>query len=75
MTGEKELSTLQAKTTRDTSLYKISDHTQLLKLELSAYLLIFILLPLTHLAVFLLSRYLQKRYQKLAEKAKSTEKK
>ena len=75
LNGEEELATLQAKTTRDTSLYKISDHTQLLKLELSAYLLIFILLPLAHLAVFLLSRYLQKRYQKLAEKAKSTEKK
>lgn len=75
LNGEEELARLQAKTTRDTSLYKISDHTQLLKLELSAYLLIFILLPLTHLAVFLLSRYLQKRYQKLAEKAKSTEKK
>ena len=75
LNGEEELASLQAKTTRDTSLYKISDHTQLLKLELSAYLLIFILLPLAHLAVFLLSRYLQKRYQKLAEKAKSTEKK
>ena len=75
LNGEEELAYLQAKTTRDTSLYKISDHTQLLKLELSAYLLIFILLPLAHLAVFLLSRYLQKRYQKLAEKTKSTEKK
>ena len=75
LNGEEELALLQAKTTRDSSLYKISDHTQLLKLQLLSYLLIFIFLPLAHLAVFLISRHLQKRYQTLAIKTNKTEKK
>ncbi len=59
LAGESELALLQSKTTRDTSLYKITDHTQLLKMQLLSYILSFILLPLCHVLIFLLRRRLK----------------
>jgi len=59
--GEEELALLQSKTVRDSSLNKITDHTQLLKKQLFAYILSFLLLPLCHLLIYTFTRKLKAR--------------
>ena len=54
LAGEKELAQLQSKITRDTSLYKITDQLQFLKLRLLVFIMIFAVIPLLQLLVFLL---------------------
>ena len=68
LASEEELSQLQSKTIKDTSLYKITDHTQLLKMQLYCYILIFILLPLAHIIIYLLIKAHKKKYKKEALK-------
>ena len=46
LAGESELAQLQSKTTRDTSLYKVTDELQFLKLRLLVFIMIFVVIPL-----------------------------
>ena len=46
LNGEGELAALQSRTSRDTSFYKVTDMLKLSKIRLTAYLILFILLPL-----------------------------
>lgn len=52
LAGEVELANLQSKTTRDTSLYKVTDQQQFLKLRLLVFIMIFIVIPLVEVLVF-----------------------
>ena len=56
LAGENELAELQSKTTKDTSLYKVTDVQQFLKLRLLVYIIIFAVLPLIYTAGWLLSK-------------------
>ena len=46
LNGEEELAALQSRTTRDTSLYKVTDLMQLNTLRLITFIILFIILPL-----------------------------
>ncbi len=50
--GESELAALQSKTTRDTSLYKVSDLEQFKKLQTRVYIIAFIIIPLVLAGIF-----------------------
>ena len=49
--GEIELANLQSKTTRDTSLYKVTDIVQFNTLRLITYIILFVILPLLLIAI------------------------
>ncbi len=53
LAGESELAQLQSKTTRDTSLYKVTDELQFLKLRLLVFIMIFVVIPLILVLFFL----------------------
>ena len=55
LAGESELAELQSKTTRDTSLYKVTDLQQFVKLRLLVYIIIFAVIPLVYVALWWLS--------------------
>lgn len=61
LNGEEELAVLQAKTTRDTSFYKVSDLSQLNLYMLIVYLVSFIILPLLITAGGIVFYVLKKR--------------
>ena len=66
LAGESELAELQSKTTRDTSLYKVTDELQFLKLRLLVLIMIFIVIPLVEGGIFLLkSRHCRARHGNL----------
>ena len=49
LAGESELAQLQSKTTRDTSLYKVTDELQFLKLRLLVFIMIFVVIPMVEI--------------------------
>ena len=49
LAGESELALLQSKTTRDTSLYKVTDTLQFLKLRLLVLIMIFVVIPMVEI--------------------------
>ena len=51
LNGEEELAALQSRTTRDTSLYKVTDMVQFNTLRLITYIILFIILPLLLIAI------------------------
>ena len=51
LNGEEELAALQSRTSRDTSLYKVSDMIQFNTLRLITFIILFVILPLTILAI------------------------
>lgn len=61
LNGEEELAKLQSKTTRDSSLYKISDITQLIKLMRLVYAVIFVILPLIYVVAFVTTLIIRKK--------------
>lgn len=50
LNGEEELAALQSRTTRDTSLYKVTDIVQFNTLRLITFIVLFVILPLSILA-------------------------
>ncbi|MCR5062289.1 MAG: hypothetical protein K6A89_03315, partial [Treponema sp.] len=50
LNGEEELAKLQSKTTRDTTLYKIQDQNELLKLKTLVFIILFAVIPLIIIA-------------------------
>ncbi len=54
LAGESELAQLQSKTTRDTSLYKITDQNQFLRLRLLVLIMIFVVIPIFYAGVWFL---------------------
>ncbi|MBR4789714.1 MAG: Gldg family protein [Treponema sp.] len=66
LAGESELAQLQSKTTRDTSLYKVTDELQFLKLRLLVFIMIFVVIPMVEGGIFLLkSRHCRARHGNL----------
>ena len=61
LNGENDLAALQSKTSRDTSLYKITDLSQLVKLMRLVYAVIFIILPLVYVIIFVGKRIFRKK--------------
>ena len=51
--GEPELAALQSKTTRDTSLYKVSDLELFKKLRTRVYIIVFLLIPLILAGIYI----------------------
>ena len=51
LNGEEELAALQSRTTRDTSLYKVTDAVQFNTLRLITYIILFVIIPLLLIAV------------------------
>ena len=51
LNGEEELAALQSRTSRDTSLYKVTDMVQFNALRLITFIIIFVILPLLLIAV------------------------
>lgn len=51
LNGEEELATLQSRTSRDTSLYKVRDAAQLNTLRLITFIILFAILPLLLIAI------------------------
>ena len=51
LNGEEELASLQSRTSRDTSLYKITDIVQFNTLRLVTFIILFIILPLLLIAI------------------------
>ena len=51
LNGEEELAALQSRTSRDTSLYKITDIVQFNTLRLITFIILFIILPLLLIAI------------------------
>lgn len=51
LNGEEELAALQSRTSRDTSLYKVTDIVQLQALRLVTFIIIFMILPLLLIAL------------------------
>ena len=62
--GEPELAELQSRTTRDTSLYKVNDAAQFLKLQRLVYITAFAIIPLILAAIFLLLNSTQYKLKK-----------
>ena len=56
LAGEGELAELQSKTTRDTSLYKVTDIQQFLKLRLLVFIILFAVIPLIEVLCWWLSK-------------------
>ena len=56
LAGESELAQLQSKTTRDTSLYKVTDLQQFLKLRLLVFIIIFAVIPLVLVGLYFIAR-------------------
>ncbi len=51
LNGEEELAALQSRTTRDTSLYKVTDMVQFNTLRLITFIILFVILPLLLIAI------------------------
>ena len=51
LNGEEELAALQSRTTRDTSLYKVTDAIQFNSLRLITFIILFVILPLLLIAL------------------------
>ena len=51
LNGEEELATLQSRTSRDTSLYKVTDIVQFNTLRLITCIILFVILPLLLIAI------------------------
>ncbi len=51
LNGEEELATLQSRTNRDTSLYKVTDIVQFNTLRLITFIILFVILPLLLIAI------------------------
>ena len=51
LNGEEELAALQSRTTRDTSLYKVTDVVQFNTFRLITYIILFVIIPLLLIAV------------------------
>lgn len=51
LNGEEELASLQSRTSRDTSLYKVTDMVQLQALRLICFIILFVILPLLLIAL------------------------
>ena len=51
LNGEEELAALQSRASRDTSLYKVTDVTQLNTLRLITFIIVFVILPLLLIAL------------------------
>ena len=49
LAGESELAQLQSKTTRDTSLFKVTDTLRFLKLRLLVFIMIFVVIPMVEI--------------------------
>ena len=61
LNGESQLAELQAKTKRDTSLYKVNDLTQFVRLMRLVYAVCFIILPLLYFLLFIAGLWLSKK--------------
>ena len=61
LNGEGQLAKLQSKTKRDTSLYKISDFAQLLRLMYLVYAFCFIIIPLIYVVAFITTRVIRSK--------------
>ena len=61
LNGEGQLAKLQSKTKRDTSLYKISDFAQLLRLMYLVYAVCFIIIPLIYVVAFITTRVIRNK--------------
>ena len=61
LNGEGQLAKLQSKTKRDTSLYKISDFNQLLRLMYLVYAVCFIIIPLIYVVAFITTRVIRNK--------------
>ena len=61
LNGEDELAQLQSKTTRDSSLYKINEINQFIRLMRLVYAVCFIIIPLIYVMIFILSIILRKK--------------
>lgn len=68
LNNEEELSKLQSKTTRDTSLYKVSEINQFIKLELITYLFILIILPAIYILFAVIKKIIYKKRINLIKK-------
>jgi len=51
LNGEEELAALQSRTSRDTSLYKVTDLVQMNSLRLITFIILFVILPLLLIAI------------------------
>ncbi len=51
LNGEEELAALQSRTSRDTSLYKVTDVVQMNTLRLISFIILFVILPLLLIAI------------------------
>ena len=61
LNGEGELAKLQSKTKRDTSLYKINDFAQLLRLMYLVYAVSFVIIPLIYVVAFITTRIIRNK--------------
>ena len=61
LNGEGELSLLHSKTTRDTSLYKVGDISQLIRLMRLVYAVCFVIIPLIYVLIFAGTKVLRKK--------------
>ena len=61
LNGEGELAKLQSKTKRDTSLYKINDFAQLLRLMYLVYAVCFVIIPLIYVVAFITTRIIRNK--------------
>lgn len=61
LNGEEELAELQSRTTSDTTLYKITDLQQFIKIQLLTYLYFIVFIPVLFSIVCLVSKYILKR--------------
>lgn len=61
LNGEGELAKLQSKTKRDTSLYKINDFAQLLRLMYLVYVVCFVIIPLIYVVAFISTRIIRNK--------------
>ena len=61
LNGEGELAKLQSKTKRDTSLYKINDFAQLLRLMYLVYVVCFVIIPLIYVVAFITTRIIRNK--------------
>jgi ABC-type uncharacterized transport system involved in gliding motility auxiliary subunit len=61
LNGEGELAKLQSKTKKDTSLYKINDFAQLLRLMYLVYAVSFVIIPLIYVVAFITTRIIRNK--------------
>ena len=61
LNGEEELAALQSRSSRDTSLYKVTDIVQLNTLRLITFMILFVILPLLLIALGVILNVLHKK--------------